>query len=209
MKTEREYATEIIANAPGPRVTVLELGAHHGNDTVLLYDAATKPITLVAVEADPRNVPILERRVEQRQVNILYAAVWSRASKVILHLAEGRGDGSSSVRKPLRHLEHFPDIRFSGAVEVAAMTLDGIAERYGIEQVDLIWCDIQGAERNMIAGGAKTLARTRWLLTECDRIEMYEGQATRDELLELLPDWGLIAEWPENANLLLRNRRAA
>jgi FkbM family methyltransferase len=207
MKSEREYATEIIANAPGPRVTVLELGAHHGNDTVLLYDAATKPITYVAVEADPRNVPLLERRIERRPVNILHAAIWHEDGQAVLHLSEGRGDGSSSVRKPLKHLDHFPDIAFVGTVPVPAVTLDWVAARYGIEQVDLIWCDIQGAERNMIAGGRETLARTRWLLTECDRIEMYEGQATRDELLKLLPDWELIAEWPENANLLLRNRR--
>jgi 2-O-methyltransferase len=76
-----------------------------------------------------------------------------------------------------------------------------------IAHVDLIWCDIQGAERNMIAGGRQTLARTSWLLTECYSIEMYEGQATRDELLHLLgSQWALVAEWPENANLLLRNR---
>jgi FkbM family methyltransferase len=207
--TEREYATEIIANAPGPRVTVLELGAHHGNDTVLLYDAATKPVTYVAVEADPRNVPTLQQRIESRAVSILHAAVWDGSGEVPLHIAEGRGDGSSSVRKPLKHLEHFPDVYFQGPVRVPAMTLDAITATYALGPIDLIWCDIQGAERNMIAGGRETLARTRWLLTECDRIEMYEGQATRDELLEMLPDWELVAEWPDDANLLLRNRSLA
>ena len=206
MKTEREYATEIIANAPGPRVTVLELGAHHGNDTVLLYDATTKPITYVAIEADPRNVPILQRRIENRLISILHAAVWDGTGEVALHIAEGRGDGSSSARKPLLHLEHFPDVAFRDTIRVPAMTLDAISSMCALGKIDLIWCDIQGAEKNMIAGGHATLARTRWLLTECDRVEMYEGQATRDELLELLPDWELIAEWPEDANLLLRNR---
>jgi hypothetical protein len=57
----------------------------------------------------------------------------------------------------------------------------------------------------MIAGATWALANTRYLLTECDRIEMYNGQATRDELLALLPGWQLIEEWPANANLLLRN----
>lgn len=60
----------------------------------------------------------------------------------------------------------------------------------------------------MVAGGKQTLARTRWLLTECDRYEMYAGQATRDELLKILgDDWELIAEWPADANLLLKNRK--
>lgn len=207
MKTERDYATAIIENAPGPRVTVIELGAHHGNDTVLLYDAAVKPVTYVAVEADPRNVPILQRRVEDRLISILHAAVWDGTGEVALHIGEGRGDGSSSARKPLEHLKYFPDIAFRDTIQVPAMTLDAISSTCALGKIDLIWCDIQGAERNMIAGGSETLGRTRWLLTECDRIEMYEGQATRDELLALLPDWDLIAEWRENANLLLRNRK--
>jgi FkbM family methyltransferase len=210
MKSERDYATEIIANAPGPRTTIIELGAHHGNDTVLLYDAAVTPLTYVAVEADPRNVPVLERRIEGRRVNILHAAVSDGTGEVTLYLSEGNGTGSSSIREPLKHLEYFPDISFRETVQVPALTLDAIAACYAIGPVDLIWCDIQGAERNMLAGGRQTLTRTSWLLTECDQVEMYAGQATRDELLEILGrEWEIVAEWPENANLLLRNRALA
>jgi FkbM family methyltransferase len=208
MKTEREYATEIVARPKGRGTVIMELGAHHGHDTALLYDAAIKPVKYIAVEADPRNIPTLEMRVQPRPIEILHAAIWDRMGEIDLHLSHGEGAGSSSLRAPLKHLEHFPDIKFSGHARVHALPLDSITLYYAINHVDLIWCDIQGAERNMIAGGRMTLARTSWLLTECDRIEMYEGQATRDELLDLLgPHWELVAEWPENANLLLRNRR--
>jgi FkbM family methyltransferase len=207
MKTEREYATEIVSHPKGPGSVIVELGAHHGNDTALLYDAAAKPVTYIAVEADPRNIPIFEQRVYPRAVSILHAAIWDRAGEVDLYLSHGEGTGSSSVRPPLKHLEYFPDIAFNGSVRVRALPLDSITLLCEIAHVDLIWCDIQGAERNMIAGGRQTLARTSWLLTECYSIEMYEGQATRDELLHLLgSQWALVAEWPENANLLLRNR---
>lgn len=209
MKTERDYAVEIVSHV-SRGTTIIELGAHHGHDTALLYDAAGKPCQYIAVEADPRNLSVLEWRLGSRAVTILHAAVWDRLAMVDLHLSQGSATGSSSVRTPLHHLEHFPDIPFHGTSQVAAVPLDSIAATYGIEHVDLIWCDIQGAEKNMVAGGRKTLAQTSWLLTECDRIEMYEGQATRDELLDLLgSDWELVAEWPENANLLLRNRAHA
>jgi 2-O-methyltransferase len=207
---ERECAVEIIAKAPGDHVTIVELGAHHGNDTVLLYDAARKPIRYLAIEADPRNMSILLGRIEQRKIDVLHAAVWHEPGMIELHLSNGNGNGSSSVRKPLEHLNCFPDISFEETVYVPALTLDAIAQAYGLANsiIDLIWCDIQGAERNMITGGRKTLACTRWLLTECDTVEMYEGQATRNELLAMLePDWELVEEWPENANLLLQNCR--
>jgi FkbM family methyltransferase len=206
MKTEREYATEIVSR-PRRGATILELGAHHGHDTALLYDAAAKPVKYVAVEADPRNIPILEDRVKTRQVEIVHAAIWNSTGEVDLHLSHGEGIGSSSVRVPYKHFDHYPHISFSGSARVQSLPLDSISLYYQLVNIDLIWCDIQGAERDMIAGGKMTLARTSWLLTECDQVEMYEGQATRDELLKLLgTDWELVAEWPENANLLLRNR---
>ena len=208
MKTEREWARDILLATTGGRGTAaIELGAHHGNDTVDLYDAAVKPCKYVAVEADPRNVPVLTRRVFGLPVTVLHAAVWSECGEIPFHLCERNANGSSSAREPLEHLKHFPGIPFRGVVNVPALTLDAIADAYQIDRVRLIWSDIQGAERDMIAGGARTLARTEWLLTECDRIEMYAGQATRDELLKILgPEWDLVAEWRENANLLLRNR---
>lgn len=208
MKTEREYATEIVSHPKGRGSVIVELGAHHGHDTAILYDAAAKPVTYIAVEADPRNIPVLEQRIYPRDVSIVHAAIWDRAGEVDLHLSHGEGTGSSSVRPPLKHLEHFPGIAFNGSARVPALPLDSITLLCELWHADLIWCDIQGAERNMIAGGRQTLARTSWLLTECDSIEMYAGQATRDELLDLLgPEWELVAEWPENANLLLRNRK--
>lgn len=200
-------AVSILAGANRP--TIIELGAHHGNDTAELYAACVRPAHYIAVEADPRNVPILTRRVLGMNVNVIHAAIWNDCGVIPFHLCEGNANASSSARAPLKHLECFPAIPFERIVEVPALTLDAIIEAYAIDQVDLIWCDIQGAERDMIAGGQQTLARTRWLLTECDRIEMYEGQATRDELLKLLPGWEVVAEWPANANLLLRNSTCA
>jgi FkbM family methyltransferase len=204
--SERDWATEIAANGTAP-AAIIELGAHHGNDTVLMYDACAKPCQYIAVEADPRNVPVLRQRILGRSIHVVHAAVWDERGEIPFNLCEGNANGSSSARIPLKHLECFPHIPFKETVWVPALTLDAIAEAHGIGHVTLIWSDIQGAERNMVAGGRKTLARTSWLLTECDRIEMYEGQATRDELLKILgADWELVAEWPDNANLLLRNR---
>lgn len=211
MTMEQQFATAIVANTTRETVTVIELGAHHGNDTVLLYDAAVRPwATYIAVEADPRNIPVLQQRIGERDIQVLHAAIWDEPGMITLHQSEGNHNGSSSVREPHLHLQYFPDIEFKSDIQVPALTLDAIATAYNVGLIDLIWCDIQGAERNMVAGGRKTLERTRWLLTECDRVEMYRGQATRNELIKILGlHWELVAEWPETANLLLRNASVA
>ncbi len=73
-----------------------------------------------------------------------------------------------------------------------------------IESVDLLWVDIQGAERDMIAGGQRTLKNTRYLFIEAEEQQFYEGQAVRPELLAMLPGWEVIGEF--DYNLLLRNQ---
>jgi FkbM family methyltransferase len=208
--TELDWAAKIVCEtAPfGVSPVIFELGAHHGNDTATIYDACQIRPRYVAVEADPRNVPYLVNRIGPRNVHVAHYAIASYCGTATLHLSSGPGaTGSSSIRPPKEHLTHFPTTTFDEAVEVPAITLDALAERYMINYgVDLIWSDLQGAERDMIAGGVETLKRSAYLLCECDAVEMYEGQVTREGLLDLLPDWEVIAEWPANANVLLRNR---
>lgn len=204
--TELDYARKIMRTACGP--VVLELGAHHGNDTIEIYDACRQKPLYVAIEADPRNIPTLVNRMEHRKVHVAHYAIADHCGTATLHLSSGPGaSGSSSIRPPKEHLRCFPETEFREVAEVPALTLDALADRYGIRQgADLIWSDLQGAERDMIAGGQDTLRKSLYLLCECDQVEMYEGQVTRDKLLELLPGWELVAEWPANANVLLRNK---
>ncbi len=65
--------------------------------------------------------------------------------------------------------------------------------------------DVQGAERGLVRGGARTLDHTRYLYIETSEVEWHEGQASTTELLALLPDWRVIARFP--FDVLLENRR--
>lgn len=204
---ELVWCREILAARQHP--VVFELGAHHGTDSSELYDACHPfPGLYLAIEADARNMPNLTLHMKDRRnnVHLIQAAIAAADGVVDLHLAGGpEGTGSSSIRRPTKHLETWPHIPFNTTVEASAITLDTLAAQYyPAGEIDLIWCDIQGAERDMIAGGQKTLTRTRWLLAEADREEYYEGQALRDELPGLLPGFELVAEWPDHANLLFK-----
>ena len=83
------------------------------------------------------------------------------------------------------------------------VALDTYRARAGLDLVDFVWADIQGAEADMIRGGRATLARTRYLFTEYADEELYEGQATLSEILALLPGWRLVELWEED--VLLEN----
>jgi FkbM family methyltransferase len=186
----------------GPKL-FLELGSHQGTDTAWL--AEVPGVTLHGFEPDPRNM-----QPPRPNVTIHRAAVWERDGRGPFVLSrEGWGmewTHSSSLRRPKNHLQRFP-VTFGDTVEVELVALDTFTRVYGIEHVDFIWADIQGAEGDFVRGGLETLRNTCYLYTEYSDDELYEGQATLAEILELLPDFGVLELWPED--VLLENRRLA
>ena len=110
---------------------------------------------------------------------------------------------SSSIKRPKNHLQRYP-VTFGGSVDVQLVTLDSFHRRERLDIVDFVWADIQGAEGEMVRGGLETLARTRYLYTEYSDDELYEGQATLAEILELLPNFRVLELWP--GDVLLENR---
>lgn len=197
----KEWVQQRFCDA-GPK-TFLELGAYRGDDTAWL--AAIPGVTVHAFEPDPRNHP-----APQPNVSLHRAAIAERDGAGSLILSrEGWGREwtySSSLKQPKNHLRQFP-VTFGDAVEVDLVALDTFTRQHGLEVIDFIWADIQGAEGEMIRGGRETLARTRYLYTEYSDDEMYEGQPTLRDILAMLPDFRVLELWPDD--VLLENRRLA
>jgi 2-O-methyltransferase len=184
---------------------ILELGAHIGQDTAWMGNL---PNTRVhAVEADPRNERRLRTRA-RRNVTV-YAPLAIAGHDGVVELTQsmelyGKSyTKSSSIHTPTGHLHLNPGVTFGSKVTVPCVTLDSFAEREAISFADLIWADLQGAEPDMIRGGQKTLARTRYLFAEVPPHEEYEGQLPLEKIMELLPEWTIEMRWPND--VLLRN----
>ncbi|MGQ0628498.1 MAG: FkbM family methyltransferase [Phycisphaerales bacterium] len=195
-----EHLIARLGAVPAP--TILELGVHLGQDTLelrRLFPSAR----ILAVEPDPRNIYKLKRSGFERIATLVEAAIGDHEGKAELHLssgtppagtmgAPGPGKGqtwtqSSSLKRPTGHIERVPWVRFEGRAVVPVVTLDALCGQHGVEHVDLIWADVQGAEDRMIAGGTRTLARTDLLYTEYSDTEIYEGQINLAEILRRLP----------------------
>jgi 2-O-methyltransferase len=194
----REWVQQTFRR-PGPK-TFLELGAHQGDDTAWM--AEIPGVTIHAFEPDPRN-----HQPPRPNVTLRRAAIADRDGSGSLILSE-KGWGqewtlSSSIKRPKNHLSRYP-VTFGEAVEVEFITLDTFYRRQGLDFVDFIWADIQGAEGEMIRGGRDCLTRTRYLYTGYSDDELYENQATLKEILETLPDFRVLELWPDE--VLLQNR---
>jgi FkbM family methyltransferase len=125
---------------------VVDLGAHVGT---FALGAAALGCDVVAVEAAPRNVRLLEAGIRENsldRVRVVSAAVSDRPG-VLRFLANGPfgqvcGDGYTGP-----------------CIEVPAVTLDGLLDEVGWDRVDSVKIDVEGAEIAAFRGMTELLDR--------------------------------------------------
>jgi 2-O-methyltransferase len=190
--------------------TIVELGAHCGEDEAWFREACFTDPLHVMVEPDMRNAQyLIDHPKETGQTRrVILGAVSDRDGVAEFHFCRNDRDknrASGSLRNPTGHRVHFPWITFPFTGMVPTWKLDTIFARERLTKIDLLWVDIQGAERDMIAGATMALARTQYIFMEAETVELYEGEALKPELITLLPGWTLLEDF--GCNILLRNER--
>lgn len=196
----------ILGMVTDRRPFVVEIGVHHGTTTRWFHAAARQPLRWVGFEPDPRNIIVLEEsgyKVQPYAISDMHGRTRLYMSGGITPGFESRvHTDSSSIRKPTDHLKAHPWCTFEQWCEVGVRRLDDVM-RHEEGIIDLIWADVQGAQRQVIGGAAETLKRTRYLYIEVHPSPMYDGETTFEELCALLPDWEVVQRYP--ADVLFQN----
>jgi len=91
---------------------------------------------------------------------------------------------------PKEHLNTNLAVLFEEKIHVQALTLDGWAEQYGIEKVDYMWLDMQGAEYAVLQASSKILKTVKVIFTEVSLMELYEGTTLYPQFKEWLQAQG-------------------
>jgi FkbM family methyltransferase len=161
-----------------PRLTyrhVIDAGANRGafTDAFLLLH---RPERVILVEAIPELAKNLRTRYSgDPRVSIVAAALSERNGEAQFEI--NRSDASSSLL-PIdpRNSEWFSrDLRVARTVRVPTMTLSELMTREGLQTVDLLKLDLQGAERLVLTGSAEVLDRIQVIYTEVFFESLYAG----------------------------------
>ena len=184
--------------------SIVEVGAHFGEDTLRFFyffpDAK-----IYSFEADPRNYQIMKKLIKNDNCEIYDYAVCDRDYETLKFYQSYNkthddffkpkkynfisyddfldlnlnGSGSSSLKKSNRK-----DLVESHEIEVKTITLDSWSKDYNVNNIDLIWIDVQGAEKEVILGSKKILTKTKYVFIEYGETS-YEGAMSRLETIEL------------------------
>ena len=193
--------------------TIVDLGARLGEEEFWLREACSEEAHYVMCEADLRNCQVILDRGINRTRRLIVGAIAGYTGSIEFHgsIVDGNTRGSGSIRKPTLHHEIFPSVEFPASLKtlVPCYTLDHIFSREWLSKIDLLWVDIQGAERDMIAGGSRALMHTRYLFIETEDRELYEGMALKSDLMLALPGWTLLHDFGYNCLLINENFKEA
>lgn len=136
---------------------VIDAGAYFGYFTIFASKKVGRDGKIIAFEPDPRNYRILQANLNSANLNnviVIKKALFNKNGKISLNSA-------FSASRVLENKEA------DGGLEVSCTTLDSELEKLGIEKVNFIKMDIEGAELEAIAGAKKTLANTPHLAIAC------------------------------------------
>jgi FkbM family methyltransferase len=100
--------------------------------------------------------------------------------------------GNSYLQELHNNSALFPEDK---AVEMKTATLDTIVKQRGFPPPDLIKCDVQGAEIDIVSGAKETLKNTKYMILELQHISYNKGAPMADQAIEVLKkdNWVCIA----------------
>lgn len=157
---------EAIRRSLRPGDCVLDIGAHKGAYSYWMCRWVRPGGRLIAVEPQPELADRLRSLyASARDIAVMHGAVGEHEGTITLHIpGEGPSHGAS-----IRELEGAEGITIR-QIEVPCHTLDSIVRDHGLERLDLIKCDTEGAERAIFRAGAGVLERFRpAVLVECEK----------------------------------------
>lgn len=202
---------EIGALVKKPNPTILEIGCNNGSDTLALLRVMPQA-KIYCFEPEPRAVARFKEQLGSHldKVRLFEIAVSDRTGQIDFHSSGGGNlpdgwDQSGSIRRPKNHVIEYPWVKFEKTIAVSTCRLDDWCAENGVDQIDFIWMDVQGAEGDVIAGASKILESTRFLYTEYSNNELYDGQPSFRNLLARVPSFDVVARYP--GDVLLRNRK--
>ena len=172
--------------------TVFEVGAFDGRDCVR-YAELFPAAKVYAFEPVPESfAQVQQKAADCPRIIAINAALADQSGTAEFHLSNWVD--ASSLLKPKATGSSFDAYQASTkSITVQVDTLDAVCRREGVEHIDLLKMDAQGAELRILEGASETFARgaVDMVYSEVHFMESYEGAARFDQVMGWLLERGL------------------
>jgi FkbM family methyltransferase len=162
---------------------VLHIGANAGGEYSTYKKLNISPIIFVEALSH-----IFEQLIQNvgSECLLFQTALGNKVGEVLIHTEIGSNNGSSSVLTPKIHTTQYPQINLTGQTIVPITKVD----KLDIPHVNFINIDVQGYELEVFKGSETYLKNVKYIMTEVNNAELYEGCVMISELDEYLKNFG-------------------
>jgi FkbM family methyltransferase len=170
---------------------IFDVGAFNGEDA-LAFKRHFPSAAVYAFEADPRNYSKC-KLVGQHGVVTVPVAVTDYIGETHFFSSGGRieYEASGSTLPPTeRQKQDFPEMTFTDVGKVPCTTLWAFTQATGIQHIDFLHMDAQGAEAKVLRG-MQTLRPTLVYLEKSEGLH-YEGASSVEDLNKLMNELGYL-----------------
>lgn len=180
-----------------PKV-ILDVGSRDLEESIQM-SLAWPDAKIIAFEPNPDQFKIcVNASLSYPNIQVYEYACGDKAEIVTFYVVEGNV-GASSILEPI----HMPGGWDNGYQErpwrplpgIQVRRLDNILEELGVEQVDLIWIDVQGNEFQALSGLGKYINQVKMIHAEAALRPYYKGQVGKNDLEIWLQQQGFDTEF--------------
>lgn len=152
-----------------PPKVIVDAGAYTGLSAA--YFASRYPeAKVIAIEPDSGNFNLLVRNTSAfANVHAVRAALWSHNGSVGL-TDPGRGAWAFRVAEMSQSGSAMPSVERESQDRIPAITIPEIMSRYGLTYIDVLKLDIEGSEKEVLAGSASWIGHIGAIC-----IELHDG----------------------------------
>jgi FkbM family methyltransferase len=186
--------TELILGSLRKGSVMFDVGAHIGYYSVLGSQVVGPGGRIVSVEPNPQTLPRLRKNLElshASNVTVEDVACTDKETTLTFYQAGIRNTGASSISESnARNADHGEMVR---SVTVRGRTLDSIVQELGLQRVDFVKIDVEGAEVQVLRGMKNTLAKYQpHMLIEMKPAQLASMGTSIGELRSVLRDSGYV-----------------
>jgi FkbM family methyltransferase len=173
--------------------TVFDIGSRDGRQAVEL-SKLFKNANVVAIECNPATLEICRRNIAPHdRIRLAAKAINDYSGRCSFYPIDPERtvttwqDGNPGASSLFLATGDYPiETYVQNKIEVDCIRLDELSDQFGIDAIDLIWMDLQGAELLALRSAGALLDRVRFIYTEVSHRAIYKGQCLFPEIESFL-----------------------
>jgi FkbM family methyltransferase len=173
--------------------TVFDLGSRDALQAVELAGLFPNA-EVVTIECNPNTLELCRQNIAQHpRIRLIEKAINSYTGRCPFHPIDSArtitswpdgNPGASSLF--LANGDYPPEQYVQTTVELDCIRLDALCGQLGVDAIDLIWIDLQGAELLALQSAGVLLDKTRYIYTEVSHRPIYRDQCLFEDVDTLL-----------------------